>query len=423
MVESKEVIIKLDKITVSPACGSVIPLEDGRLMWAWGSGHDDPVRGVCAIYSDDEGLTWGEPQTLKLQDGADLTGFYCTNLFRLASGALGLVLIYMAEKGEFELERSWLHFHKSEDEGRTWSPAVQINAPDAPALTNADRCLALKDGRLIVPAYTMIMAKSLGNPKIVKRFGEEFALCLPRCGIGYSYVYYSDDEGSTWAKSRNATMIVMDQGTKGCYAMVNPAVVELKDGRLLMFGRTNLGRLYKAYSDDRGETWSESVPTELALLPSPCSLKRIPGTGDLLVVWNQNSRWEMLIGAYRHRLSCAVSRDEGETWQNHKNLASLDDVTRIEPDEPGRIFLGPHSQPADRKRYHRTPGPLRCGQPTCTFLGDKAFITHGLAVFGDKDVIKERYGIEYDDLMARLGIAPFERANKMHVLPVEWFYS
>ena len=35
---------------------------------------------------------------------------------------------------------------------------------------------------------------------------------------------------------------------KGSYSFNEPAVVELTDGRLLMMGRTNLGRIYRSYS-------------------------------------------------------------------------------------------------------------------------------------------------------------------------------
>ena len=47
-----------------------------------------------------------------------------------------------------------------------------------------------------------------------------------------------------------------------------------------------------------------------------------------------------MIGVYRHRLSTAVSKDDGETWEHHKNLESLDDVTYVEPDGAGALPPG-----------------------------------------------------------------------------------
>ena len=52
------------------------------------------------------------------------------------------------------------------------------------------------------------------------------------------------------------------------------------------------------------------------------------------------SAWETLQGLYRHRLSWAISKDEGLTWQNHKNLESLDDVSYIEPTPIEQVMVG-----------------------------------------------------------------------------------
>ncbi len=46
---------------------------------------------------------------------------------------------------------------------------------------------------------------------------------------------------------------------------------------------------------------------------SPQSIKRIPSTGDLLLVWNNSPN-------ARFPLSVAISKDEGQTWQHVKNL-------------------------------------------------------------------------------------------------------
>ena len=241
--------------------------------------------------------------------------------------------------------------------------------------------------------------------------------------MGYSFAYYSDDEGQTWTRSRNETFALLQRSVRGCFAMVEPAVVELKDGRLLMIARTNLGRCYQSFSHDRGENWMEAQPTDLALLPGPCALERIPTTGDLLVIWSQSSIQEAIDGVYRHRLTCAISKDEGKTWQNHKNLESLDDVTRIEPEEPETFLMGPIRQPTDRQRYPRTPGALRCNQPSCTFLDDKAIITYMFGTFGSEEALQKDFGMNFDQLTDKLGMKPAGRGNKVRVLPIDWFYE
>ena len=53
-------------------------------------------------------------------------------------------------------------------------------------------------------------------------------------------------------------------------------------------------------------------------LKSPCSpatIARIPSTGDLLVVWNDNG-----VDQNRTPLNIAVSKDDGKTWITNKIL-------------------------------------------------------------------------------------------------------
>ena len=114
---------------------------------------------------------------------------------------------------------------------------------------------------------------------------------------------------------------------------------------------------------------------------------------------------------------------EGKTWQNHKNLESLDDVARIEPGELETMLMGPTRQPTDRQRYPRTPGALRCNQPTCTFFDDKAIITYIFGSFGTEDALQKDFGITFDQLRDKLGMAPDGSANKVRVLPIDWFYQ
>ena len=113
-------------------------------------------------------------------------------------------------------------------------------------------------------------------------------------------------------------------------------MIELRDGRVLMFMRTQLGQLYKSFSSDGGRRWSVPEPTGLAAALAPCRLRRIPKTGDLICIWNQASADEIRRGLYRCRLSVAISRDDGETWQYFKTLdcGGLPPAGRIEPAEP-----------------------------------------------------------------------------------------
>ena len=422
MTEYVSSIVKLDTVKHSPSYGSVIPLNDGRLLWVWGPGRSDPIDPVKANHSQDGGETWSSPADLVLDTGEPMLAVMDANLLRLQSGELGLAMRSRAEVGTYEGDyHASLTFSRSADEGATWSTPVQINPSGANAVFTNERSTVLKDGRIIVPFYTSFGARPSGDEKTMHRYGEAFG-SAERGGLSYSSVYYSDDEGRTWQRSRNEVIASLENGVKGSFSMGEPAVVELQDGRVLMLARTNLGRFFQSYSDDRGDTWYQAQPTGLACFPSPCNISRIPSTGDLLVIWNQLSAWEIRAGLYRHRLSCAVSGDDGLTCRNHRNLESLDDTSYV---EPGPIEVVPIrcANPSTGPAYHRAPGPLRCNQPTCAYLGDKIVITYGMCVFGDKAIITDTYGMDYDELMERLGLAPFERGNRVRVVSTDWFYE
>lgn len=105
-------------------------------------------------------------------------------------------------------------------------------------------------------------------------------------------------------------------------ALQEPGVIELKDGRLMMFCRTHTGYAYISFSGDQGDTWSSDVPMPgiLAALAAP-AIKRIPTTGNLLMVWDDLSmgvpNWSP---GKRTPYTVGISFDEGKTWERKKNI-------------------------------------------------------------------------------------------------------
>jgi len=96
--------------------------------------------------------------------------------------------------------------------------------------------------------------------------------------------------------------------------------VELADGRLLMLIRTDLGFQYQSISTDGDQTWNKATAGELASPLSPASLKRIPGSRDLMVIWNDHRHIAPTLRNARTPLSVAVSKDDGKTWSESKTL-------------------------------------------------------------------------------------------------------
>ena len=117
--------------------------------------------------------------------------------------------------------------------------------------------------------------------------------------------------------------------------MQEPGVVELSDGRLYAYARTDVGCHYELYSEDRGETWTAPRPSVFRAPCSPLCIKRLPVTGDLLAVWNdhsgrlepirpQDNNFESKSWG-RTPLVSAISRDDGRTWEHHKVLEDAAD--------------------------------------------------------------------------------------------------
>ena len=95
-------------------------------------------------------------------------------------------------------------------------------------------------------------------------------------------------------------------------------MVELKDGRLMIFCRTDGGSQYVAHSADEGDTWSDLWPSLLASPRSPATIERNPVDGNLVCVWNDHSGRYPFAAGKRTPLCLAISRDEGKTWSRSR---------------------------------------------------------------------------------------------------------
>jgi hypothetical protein len=130
----------------------------------------------------------------------------------------------------------------------------------------------------------------------------------------------------------------------------------------------------------------------------------LPETKDLLLVWNQMSREEIRRGYRRGRLSSAISKDGGHSWEHFKTIElsdGLEDIDRIPPEYPltmvrARDFVG--ALPDGWAYFHYA----------------------NMDVVGDKIVLRYLRGTPL------LGIAEQNlqaQESVMRVYPVGWFYG
>src|SRR4029079_4003474 len=148
-----------------------------------------------------------------------------------------------------------------------------------------------------------------------------------------SSALYSDDNGNTWIQSESV-LRTPTPDIETIEGAVEPVVLELKDGRVWMLIRTQMGRFYQSFSADGGNTWSSTVPTSLISSDSPPGLVRL-SDGRIVMILNRCLRFPYAYGG-RHVLHAAISNDEGRSWHGYREVVR--DPLRDQPPPPSGDF-------------------------------------------------------------------------------------
>ena len=272
--------------------GDIIELKDGRLCLVYtrftGGSSDHATADLAMRTSQDCGRTWSDDTIVIPRMGG--MNVMSVSLLRLAGGEIALFYLL---KTSAEDCRPMMCL--STDEAKTWSPpSCCITDEVGYYVLNNDRAVQLRSGRLILP---VAWHQGPGQP----RDDASVIMC-----------YLSDDGGKTWRRSKDAFKGCGPDGRR--VILQEPGVIELKDGRLMMYIRTNAASQYVCHSADGGETWSKAGPSSLASPLSPASIERIPWTNDLICVWNDHSGVHPFPRGRRTPLCLAISKDEGGTW-------------------------------------------------------------------------------------------------------------
>jgi predicted neuraminidase len=281
--------------------GAFVSLKEGRVLYVYshytaGSGGDDDPAHLAGRTSSDGGKTWTKEDRLIVENEGGMN-VMSVSLLRLQGGEIAL--FYLRKNSEQDC-RPLMRI--SSDEGTTWgAPSTCITDEVGYYVMNNDRAVQLRSGRLVLPVCLHAVKGS------TKMDWQGALMC-----------YLSDDQGKTWRRSKTAQKGYDAAGKR--ITTQEPGVVELKDGRVMMFIRASGGCQYLAYSKDGGDTWSAPVASDIKSPVSPASIKRLPTTGDLLLVWNNHADIPASLSNRRVPLSTAISKDDGKTWQHIKAL-------------------------------------------------------------------------------------------------------
>jgi len=284
--------------------GSIATLADGSLLYVtteFVGGADHATATIVGRTSTDGGRTWGPPRVVQENVGAQ--NVMSATLRRLpksqnqadVDAALNgsvdspLGLFYLVKNSSTDLD---VYLRISHDQGQTFDEPILITAGDGYHVMNNDRVTLLTSGRLVCPV----------------------AWCddVAHGGKFKSLVLLSDDGGHTWRESKTSVEIP-ERGA------MEPEVLELADDRLLMIIRTQFGHIATSVSEDGGKTWGQPSQLSVPAPEAPSTIRRIPSTGDLLLVWNNVAPPAGGRGK-RTPLTAAISSDEGRTWKHVRNL-------------------------------------------------------------------------------------------------------
>jgi len=247
--------------------GAFLDLADGTILFVWsrfdaGSYDDHGGASLVAARSRDGGLTWSDSEVLLDRAVDEAQNVMSVSLLRLQDGRIGLA--YLRRRGFDDLR---LMLRISTDEGKSWGEARCCIPGLGYHVVNNDRVLQLSSGRLLVP---MAYHRAVEAPDGSAAFS----------GWAVTYFSRSDDLGETWQES--GPLVLPYPSASG---LQEPGVVELADGTLWGWARTDTGSQWEFRSSDGGETWSMPHPSRFASPRSPLSMKRL-ADDRLVAVWN-----------------------------------------------------------------------------------------------------------------------------------------
>ena len=303
-----------------------VTLPDGRIL-ALSITTVGRRQTMFARYSGDDGRSWTDKQRL-FDFPEHLGGFGYfdaltdrdgeVHIFYLNDGNTGGVIPKSADDPPVRsgpVLDIW--YVRSRQRRKQWDEPKRIWTGRAGDLLSV---VQLRSGRLLLPICYMT-ERSWANR------GNGFQ-AFTYVGQFDTSAIYSDDGGQTWQQSPDVlTVPVPDLSTLGG---IEPVVIELKDGRVWMLIRTQMGRFYESYSSDGGTHWSSPEPSPIVSSDSPAALLRLHD-GRLLMIWNEDQRYPYAYGG-RQVLHAALSADEGRTWTNHREI--LRDPANVHPPPP-----------------------------------------------------------------------------------------
>ena len=313
--------------------GDFLDLRDGRILFVYSrygaARDDDDAADLWSIVSTDGGETWSAPRLCFPRTRVGAENVMSVTLRRMDNGDAGL--FYLEKRRGYQCR---MYLARSSDEGETFSDPVCCIPHLGRFIVNNDRVIRLRSGRWLIPSAPMELL-------VDERTGKA------ESGWSYACYYASDDDGASWRKLGAVRPTAGFERSRT--GLQEPGLLELGDGTVWSWMRTDTGRQYEAFSRDGGESWTPARPSQFTAPWSPLSAKRL-ADGSILAVWNPvpilNGTEETPGGFWtggRTPLVCARSFDDGVNFSKPEVLEDAPDhgyaYTAIHPMADGSALL------------------------------------------------------------------------------------
>jgi predicted neuraminidase len=209
--------------------------------------------------------------------------------------------------------REWTAAHpirqESNDSGRHWSMPEALDVPQG--IMTKNKPALSRDGTLLLPVYD----EALGGALVLKESRGDNA------------------SGERRRAGSDGWRLLGDTTCR--HNALQPALVRRDDGSLLLLSRTKRGAVWQSVSYNEGESWTASVPTEVA---NPNSGIDVLSLGDDTLILACNDQ-----ASGRSRMSLYRSEDGGQSWRHWNTLEDAKEGEYSYPwllqDEAGTVHL------------------------------------------------------------------------------------